>query len=131
MAPHQQGSGFMDFIYAAGQNSFEILFGDQFQGDTDNIHGRQRLAAHGIDITQGIGRRYLTEQIGIIHNRRKKIHRLNQGDLRRQAVNSGVIRGFHADQKIRVLPAGQTGQDFLQVTGRNFGCSTGGSHLVH
>jgi hypothetical protein len=30
-----------------------------------------------------------------------------------------------------VLPAGQTGQDFLQVTGRNLGRSTSGTHQLH
>ena len=64
---------------------------------TDYVHGQQWMATHGIDITQGIGRRNRSICVGIIHNRCKEVNRLNQQQVVTQLVNAGVINCVTTD----------------------------------
>ena len=131
VAAHQQGPGLMNLIQAAGQDSQEHLFGHGLDGVADDVEGRQGPPAHGVHVAQGIGRGDLAERVGIVDHGGKKVHRLDQRDLGRQAIHPRVIRGLHADQQVGMGLDGQSLQNFLQNPGRNFGSSAGGSDLLH
>ena len=86
--------------------------------ETDQIQGSLYLAAHGIDITQGVRGCNLPKGIGVIHHRREKIHGLHQRNVICNAVDCGIIPAVVADQKIRVFFApGQLFQNTAQHSG--------------
>ena len=78
----------------------------------DKVQCSFHLAAHGIDIAQGVGRCDLAEGIGVIHHRREKIHCLYQRYIIGNAVYSRIIPAVVPDQKARVsCPARQLFQN--------------------
>ena len=129
VAAEQQRSGLMDFIQPPGQDGLKVPGGHCLPRVTDNVQGGDRPPSHGINIAQGIGRRNLAKGIRIIDDRRKKIHRLDQGELRRQPEDAGIIGPFQTYQQIRMGLQGQAFQDFLQFPGRNLGSSARRPHL--
>ena len=70
---------------------------------TDNIEGCFRRAAHGINVTQSIGRGDLSKYIGILYHRRKEIQRLYDSQIIRQPVDGRIICMVVPYQKILVL----------------------------
>ena len=85
---------------------------------TDQIQGGLYLAAHGVDIAQGVCGCDLPKGIGVVHHRRKKVHSLHQCNVVRNAVDCGIIPAVIADQKIRVFFApGQLFQNTAQHPG--------------
>lgn len=67
-----------------------------------DIKSSQWLPAHSVNIRKSIGRRYLAELKGVIHNRREKINGLNQSLTVAQTINAGVIGAIITNQQIRV-----------------------------
>jgi len=57
---------------------------------------------HGVNIAQRVGGGNLAEQIWIVNNRREEIGRLDQGDVRRDAIDARIVAGFKSDENIRV-----------------------------
>ena len=111
MAPCQNASGLQHFFRSAPHNFSQDIQVGGF-GEADNIESGFHFAAHGIDITQGIGRRDFPKGIGIVHHRRKKVQGLNHRCIRADAVNRRVVPAVIAHQKIRILrPPGQLFQD--------------------
>ena len=102
----------------------------QAVGHTQKVHGQLGQAAHGIDIAEGVCRGDLAEQIGIVHNGRKEIYRLDDGGIVADLVNTGVVAAVIAHKQVCVLHVGQSGQDGRKGTRPQFGSSAGGgSHL--
>ena len=59
--------------------------------ETDNIKGCLHIAAHGVDVTERIGRSYLPEDIRVLHHGRKEIQGLDHGQVICQPVDSRII----------------------------------------
>ena len=86
--------------------------------EADKVQCSLHLASHGIDITQGIGSGDLPEGIGVVHHRRKKVHRLHQRNIICYAVHGGIIPAVVAHQQVRVFfPARQFFQNTAQRSG--------------
>ena len=60
-------------------------------GESHDIQRHLRHTAHGVDIAQRVGRRDLSEHIGVIYNRGKEIHGLNHRHLIVYAVHRRII----------------------------------------
>lgn len=90
----------------------------------DNIQGSQRPSPHRENIGQGIGRRDLAERKGVIHDRRKKVHRLDQRLSLADPENARVIGCTKPDQQVRVRSLRQRLKSFRQHRRRQFGGST-------
>ena len=56
---------------------------------------------------EGVRRGDGPEFIGIVDDGRKEIHRLDQGQLRGQTIDPGVVRRLQAHQKIGMRLKGQ------------------------
>lgn len=69
-------------------------------GITQEVQAGERLAAHGVDIAQGVGGRDLTIQKWIIDHWRKKVDGLDQGDLVREAIDPRVVVRFGTDEEV-------------------------------
>jgi len=75
-------------------------------GKTDDVHGRQCSAAHGIDVGQRICGGHQAEGVGIIDNGSKEIDRLDQGDIIGEPVDPRVITVLYSGNEIRVMSEG-------------------------
>ncbi len=85
----------------AAENLFEncgiALFRKAYDGKR-----RDWPAAHGIYVAERVGRGYLTEQKGIVHDRGEKIDGLHERYVFGNSVNSGVVIGVEANQDIGI-----------------------------
>jgi hypothetical protein len=121
----------VDLVQAAGQDGLEDILRHGSARVADDIERGEGSPPHGIDVAQRVGRGDLPKGIRIIDDGGEKIQRLDEGDLLRQAVDPGIVRGFYSHQEIRVGPDREARQDFLQDPRRNLGGSTGSPHLLH
>src|SRR5205814_5457719 len=88
-----QRSGLVDFFLAAEQDSAQDLEGKLAGRECDNVQSGQRLSAHRVDIRQGIRGGDLAEVERIVDDGRKKVHRLNQREIIRDAKHTRVVEG--------------------------------------
>ena len=76
---------------------------------------RNRPSAHGIHITERVGRGNLTEQVRIVDNRREEIHGLHQRQRFGDAVDPGVIIGIEANDYVALLAYVQRDNDHIDL----------------
>jgi len=98
--PHQQGPGFVHLVQPPPKHRLEGFRRLALQGKADDIHGQQRPAPHGVDVREGVGRGDGPELIGIVDDGGKEIYRLDQGQLRGQTIDPGVVRRLQSHQEI-------------------------------
>jgi len=96
-----------------------------FTGQARILHGQERPATHGIDVTQGVGGSDLAKAEGVVDNGGEKIQGLDQGRLIIEPIDSGIIAGFCADNQIRIFRQGNSTQYLTQVPRAKLGRSTG------
>jgi hypothetical protein len=116
----------MDFFQTALQYFLQDGFSHGLFREPDDIHGRERPAAHGVHIAEGVGRGDLPETVWVVDDGREKIQGLNQGQIVPNFIDTGIVRGFPPDQEVGTGFQGQVGQDLLQVARTQFGGSAGG-----
>ena len=80
-----------DLVHAAFKNPAQNLLAHRLNRKADNVHGRIGLAAHGIDIGQGIGRGNLPEPVGIVDDGRQKVEGLHERLSLGKAHNSRIL----------------------------------------
>jgi hypothetical protein len=75
-----------------------------------------RRRAHRVNIGDGIRRRDLAEEIGIVDDRREEIDGLRDGRVADDAQHCSIVGGIRSDQKIPdPFGGGETGKDRAQV----------------
>ena len=123
MPPDQGHAGLFYLVQPALYDLAEDLHIHLLEREGHEIHGCLGNTAHGIDVAEGVGGRDLSEPVWVIHDRRKEIHGLNDGDIIGHLVNAGIICPFEPHKHIRI------GRDFkpakrpVQVPWRQFGGS--------
>ena len=110
-------------VVKPGRVMFEIA-GVSLGRPADNRERRDRAAAHGVDVAQRIDRGDGAEGVRVVHDRGEEIHRLDEGELRRQLVHAGVVGGVKPDQHILIGPTGHGGEHPVQQLWTQFGRST-------
>ena len=90
MSSGNDHTGLVSFIIAAPKNFpdpavFHLLC------HTEQIQSQAGLTTHRINIGDRIRRSDLAKHIRIVHDRRKKVYRLNQGSLFVDHIDTGVI----------------------------------------
>ena len=84
------------------------------------------LAAHGVDVAEGVGGRDLAEDIGIVDRRGDEIGGDHDGQVFAEAVDAGVIAGVVSHQQVGVIGLGQTGEKRCEPDRVDFGRSAAG-----
>ena len=79
-----------------------------------------------VDVAERIRRRDLPEGIRVIDNRREKIDRVDDGEVRPQAKYSGIVGGLRPDQHVRVVEFWQIVQNLHEVGRAELSGSTRG-----
>ena len=98
--------------------------------DGKQIQRADGLSAHGVDIRKRIGRCDLAKFVGIIHNRREKIHGMDDTEIRRELVNRRIVRGIKTNQQVFVGDFTDSRKNIVQDTRSQFCPSaTGLGHL--
>ena len=86
----QLGAGFGDLLGAAAQH-----LGQRLQANIDRpgdqVHGRQRPGAHGVDVGERVGGRDLPEPVGVVDDGREEVDRLHQAEVVAHHGDGGVI----------------------------------------
>ena len=112
---------------------FQYLFGTapQYFSQNIQIHGlrkthdiqrRLHLTAHGVDITQSIRGRYLSEGIGIVHHGRKKVQSLYHSCIFTDPIDRRVILAVITHQQVFICrPFWQLLQHMAQKSGSQLG----------
>ena len=95
--------GFVGLVIASVKNLPDPFFFHCFR-HAQHVQRQLRFPAHGVDIRNGVGCGNLAKQIGIVHNRRKKVHRLDQCRFVVDYIHAGVIAFVKADDQPRVCP---------------------------
>ena len=86
----------------------------------------ERTAAHRVNIGQRIRRRDLAVAKRVVHDGREKIHRLHEGAVAIEAVNTGVIRRVEAPtSRFGILDFRKLTQNLRQSLLAQLGRSTG------
>ena len=94
-------------------------------GESDYVEGEQRRSPHRVDVAEGVRRGHLSEDVGIVDDRREEIHRLNEGYVVVQAVDGGVVGRADPDQEVGVGGRRQLAQHLRQVRWTKLGSSAG------
>ena len=90
MPARDQRARLAHLLRAAAQNLGQNL-GIEVVGEADEVQGEERVAAHGVDVAEGVGGGDGAEGIGIVHHRREEIRRGNDGLFVIQAIDGGII----------------------------------------
>ena len=129
MSSCNEDARFIGLIIAALQDGPDSLF-SHMRIDAHDVHGKLRLAAHGVHVAQGIGRRNLSKQKGIIDDRRKEIDCLYQSQILTDDVDRCIVTLIVADNKPFIVSCRNTFQQLRQFPGANLSASPGaGRHL--
>ena len=96
----QLGAGLDDLLGAAAQHLGEMLH-VQIDGPGDEVHGRQRPRAHGVDVTQRVGRRQLAEPVRRVDDGREEVDRLHQAEVVGEARDGGVVARLEQPRELR------------------------------
>ena len=90
---------------------------------TDQVEGRQGLAAHGVDVREGVGRGDPAEGRRVVDHGGEEIDGLHQGGIFPQAIDPGVGKGDGGAKEGRILGFRQLTQHLRQWLGSQFGGS--------
>jgi hypothetical protein len=90
----------------------------------------QRTAAHGVDVTQRVGRRDLAVYERIVDDGGEEIDGLHQRAPLIQPVHTGIVRGPIIDEDPVVVVDGQIAQDLGELTGGELARSTGAGGVI-
>ena len=103
MSAGNDRSRLIGFLITATKN---LLYGMgvHLLRNAHQIKRQLRLPSHGIDVAQRIGCRNLAVHKRIIHDRRKKVRRLHQGQLIVQPVDAGVVALVKTHDQVRIGP---------------------------
>ena len=112
-------------VHASAQDLAENLHGHVLDREAAYVQGGDGPPAHGVDVTQGVGGRYLPEKIGVVHYGREKIQGEDDGYVVGKFVYSGVVGGIAAHQQVGVPRHGQPLEDLGQVARTYLGGSAG------
>ena len=122
MTAGDDDAGLTGFVGAAAEYLPDDLV-RQLAGEAGDGERQKWLAAHRVDVAQGVGGRNRPERVGVVNNGRKEVHRLNQRRVGAQAIDGAVVGGVETDQQIGGGRAFEWLQHVRQVLRTHFGRS--------
>ena len=84
------------------------------------VHGHERVAAHGVDVGQGVGRGDPAPVVGVVHDRREEVGGHHHRPMAVDAHHRRVVTVLQADDQVVLRVADpESGQHALQLTRRH------------
>ena len=129
MPAHQRHAMLHEHMQPAAHDLGEDRVVEALLGETGDRHRRDRRAAHGPHVIDGIERRDASEVERIVHDGREEIHRLHDGEIVAQLIHGGIVCVIKADEQIGILRLSRKpAQNLREGGGRQLGSSTGAVH---
>ncbi len=125
MPADQTDARFRDFVRSALQNSGKFARVAVVDRVAKQVHGRDRSAAHCVDVGERIGGGDLPELIGIVHDRREKVYGLDEGQIGGDTIDARVVAGCQADEKVGIGGNVEITQNLRELGWPNLAGSTG------
>jgi hypothetical protein len=123
--PDENHSGLTHLVEAPAKDFVQNGNIHRLDGKADYIHGRQGLSSHGVHIGERIGHGHLTECIGVVDNRCKKVECLYEGHLIVQSIDPRIVTVLDTGNQVRIGYERQAAQGTVQVPRTNFTGSPG------
>ena len=129
MATGQHRTGLLDLLQATphyfGQDpDVQLLRPDH------DVQRRQRPAAHGVDIRQGVGGGDAAEPPGVVNDGREEVQGLDQGPVAVHLVDAGVLVAHRPHQQVRVAMVTELMENLPEAPRRQLGGSTATGAIV-
>lgn len=122
----QRDAGFLADLAAAGDHLAGDFRGQHVDRPAEDGDGHQRVAAHGVDIADGVGRGDTAEIEGVVDDRHEEIGGGDHPALLVEGVDSRVVARGVADPELRIeVLRAAAGEDHLQYLGRNLAAAAG------
>ena len=96
----------------------------------DDVEGRDRLAAHRVDVAQRVGGSDLAERVRVVHDRREEIDGVDDRQVVAQAEYSRIVGRLGSDDQIRMIERREAVQHVHQVGRAELRRSTGRGYLL-
>src|ERR1700722_5209399 len=109
MPADYEASGFGHFCKSAAHDLIENRRIAALRESNERQRGNW-APPHGVNVTERVRGGDLSEKIWVVNNRREKISGLYQSDIRRDAIDAGIIAGLKSDQNICVGLARKSAQ---------------------
>ncbi len=96
-------------------------------------HQSQRgdgAAAHGVNVTQGVGGGDLAKSVGIVHHGSEEIDGLHQGQVGADPVHTRVIGVIEAHQYVGIVLAWKFAQHLVEKSRTQFGGAASGFYCL-
>ncbi len=116
MSAHKENPGFTHLVQSPEKNFSEYCNFHFVDGKADDIHRRERLSTHGVDVGQRICHAYLTKGVGIIDNGCEEVEGLYDGEIISQFIDPGVIGIFNTNNQIWIRYQRKPAKRLIQVT---------------
>jgi len=114
VATHDDAARLAHLVRAAGQDSPQHVQAD-VAGEAHQVQPGDRLRTHGEAIAQCVGGGYLAVVVGIVHDGREEIHRLDDGQILSEPIHARIVPRVRPVEKIRVRKRFELTQSFSQV----------------
>ena len=82
-------------------------------------------AAHRIDVREGVGRGDAAEEEGIVHDGRKEIDGLDQGEAGADAVEAGILAAFEGGDQVGISRLREAAEGLFEEAGAELGPAAG------
>ena len=115
MAADDRATGLVHFRQAAAEDLFENN-GIATIGESDNREGGNGTAAHGVNVTEGVGGGDLAEGERIVGDGREEIDGLHEREIVRESIHPCVVAGIKTNEQIGIIRPRQTAKHGVQKT---------------
>ena len=130
MAPEDDRTSLFHPFRSAFDDLDEDVDVEPSPGKCNDVERRHRVPAHRIYVTERVGCRNLPEDVWIVDDRREKIDRVDNGQVRPEAEYARIVGGLGSDNEIGMDERRKLTQHLRQVGRAELGRSTSGSHLL-
>ena len=89
-------------------------------GEGDEVEPGDGPRAHGEAVAQRVRRRDPAKIVGVVHNRREEIHRLDDGQILAQLVDARIVARIRAVEQVWIAERLKTAQRLSQVLRTQF-----------
>jgi hypothetical protein len=122
MAARDDAARLADLVGAAAEDGRDDVLG-QLAREAGHVEREQHLPAHRVHVGHGIRGRDRSEEVWVVHDRRKEVDRLHDGHVVGHAVDRRVIAAAEPDQQVGMLLVAQVPEHVLEISRTHLGRS--------
>src|SRR6185437_2583165 len=125
VATDDDRAGLVDLVLPAAQDFGEDLERQLAGGETDDVERGERLAAHGVDVGEGVGGGDLAEGVGVVDDRREEVDGLDEREIVGEDEHAGVVEGLAPDEEPGIGVEREGAEGGREIAGPELGGAPG------